>query len=275
MGDEYFSNEISRWEKQWSQYQSNDFENLYDLWVKKAFEGIPPKTRKLFFNRLDTWLFHTHALIQGTAFQNEARERIITSGKIFNSSISDVKDMKLLNLSQLTYLAQQQATKGKVYSFAQGGLTGTGGWLLLGLDFPAMMAMNLRGIQLIGMTFGHEMNHPYELLLSLKVFHAATLPKRLQKAAWEELKQEVKSQSYHPYVFEEEDGLTDESWIGQPLKQCFKSLFILMFRKKLIQGLPMISMAIGAGLNYQLTKQVTEYAIRFYQNRHLIAQSTE
>lgn len=275
MSDEFFSNEMDRWEKQWSRYQSNDFENLYDLWVKKAFEGMSPETKKLFFNRMDNWLFHTHALIQGTAFQNDARERIITSGKIFDSTIADIHDLKMLTLDQLTYLAHQQASKSRLYSLAQGGITGTGGWLLLGIDFPVMVAMNLRVIQLIGLTFGHEMNHPYELLLSLKVFHAATLPKRLQKEAWEELKKEVQSRNPHPYLFEEEEGLTNETWIAQPLKQCLKSLFILMFRKKLVQGLPILSIAIGAGLNYQLTKQVTEYTIRFYQYRHMMEQNME
>ena len=182
--------------------------------------------------------------------------------------MEEIRDMSNLTIDQLTYIADQQLARGRFYSLAQGGLTGTGGWLLLGLDFPLMMIMNIRAVQLIGLSFGHEVNHPYEMMISLKVFHAATLPKRLKRQAWTELSKELEQQDL-PYIYTGDDRLTNEQWLEQPLKQCFKSLFIVMFRKKLLQGLPFISMAIGAYSNYHLTKQVTEFAMKFYQYRYM------
>jgi len=55
----------------------------------------------------------------------------------------------------------------------------------------------------------------------------------------------------------------------QPMKQLFKAIAIYIFRKKSIQGIPFISMAIGAGANYQLTRKVTEFAHKYYQMRYL------
>lgn len=268
MSKEKVSQDIKHWEKQWKDYQANDFAMMYDAWMSKSLSNVDTRSKKKFFNHMDQWLFHTHAYIQGTAFQNEARERILTSGRIFRSDIDYIEDMKCLTIDQLTYLAHQQVAKGKLYSFAQGGLTGTGGYLSLGLDFPLMMILNVRAVQLIGLTFGYEVNHPYEMMLSLKVFHAATLPKRLQKDAWDELKKELDHQT-SPFIYEGDEELTDETWLEQPLKQGMKSLFILMFRKKLIQGLPLFSIVIGATLNYQLTRRVTDFALRFYQYRYL------
>ncbi len=46
-------------------------------------------------------------------------------------------------------------------------------------------------------------------------------------------------------------------------------MVIALFRKKLIQGIPLVSMAIGAGANYQLTRKVTEVAHKYYQLRYL------
>ena len=43
---------------------------------------------------------------------------------------------------------------------------------------------------------------------------------------------------------------------------------IVLFKKKLIQGIPFISMAIGAGANYQLTRKVTDFAHKYYQMRY-------
>ncbi|MFD1019039.1 EcsC family protein [Thalassobacillus hwangdonensis] len=263
------TNDIKKWRKLQSEYQPNDFEMIYDEWMAKTFEELNPSLKHKFFNRLDNWLFHTHAFLQGSSFQNEARERILTVGRVFNDDIDHIMDMKELSIDQLTYIAQQQISRGRLYSFAQGGLTGTGGLLLSGIDFPMMVVLNLRAVQLTGLTFGHEMNHPYEMMISLRVFHAATLPKRLQYDAWNALVRDIKNQN-HPYIYEGTDELTDETWLEQPMKHIFKSLFMQMFRKKLIQGLPLISMGVGAVFNYNLTRQVTDFALRFYQYRHLI-----
>ncbi|MYL34114.1 EcsC family protein [Pontibacillus yanchengensis] len=271
MSEEKVYQDILKWENQWKDYRANDFEMIYEQWMNKTFTNLNPKMKKKFFHQMDQWFFHTHAYIQGTAFQNEARLRILTSGRIFRSDIDYLEDMKELTIDQLTYLAHQHIAKGKLYSFAQGGLTGTGGYLLLGVDFPLMMILNLRAVQLIGLTFGYEVNHPYEMMLSLKIFHAATLPKRLQKGAWDDLKKELEHHT-SPFIYEGEDEFTDETWLEQPFKQGMKSLFILTFRKKLIQGMPIVSMVIGATLNYQLTRQVTDFALRFYQYRYLVEQ---
>ncbi|KHE72922.1 ABC transporter substrate-binding protein [Halobacillus sp. BBL2006] len=261
--------EVDSWLAQYRNYQPNDFEMIYDDWIQQSFYNVDPGIKEKFFSKLDDWFFHTHAFLQGTSFQNEARGRILTVGRVLAENIENITDMRReLTVDQLTYIAEQQIARGRLYSFAQGGLTGTGGWLLLGLDYPLMMVMNIRAVQLVGLTFGHEMNHPYEMMISLKVFHAATLPKRLQGAAWKDLMNEVNNKN-HPYIFEGDDRLTNESWVEQPLKQAFKSLFILMFRKKMFQGLPFISIAIGAYSNYHLTRQVTDFALRFYQYRHL------
>ncbi|WP_152526211.1 EcsC family protein [Thalassobacillus devorans] len=268
------SRDIQQWRRNHTDYQPNDFERMYDAWVNQMFDGIDSKWKQRFFRNLDNYLFHTHAFIQGTSFQNEARERIVTVGRVFDNQIENISDLKGLSIDRRTYIAQQQISRIRLYSFAQGGLTGTGGLLLFGLDFPLMMGMNLRAVQMIGLSFGHEMNHPYEMMLSLRVFHAATLPKRMQEEAWESMVEEVRNNK-HPYVFEGADDLTDESWLEQPLKQILKSLFIVMFRKKLIQGLPLVSMTVGATVNYRLTRRVSEFALRFYQYRYLLAKEEE
>lgn len=269
MSRERIAQEVKDWLDQYRYYEPNDFEKIYDDWLMQNFERMDHGIKEKMFSKLDDWFFHTHAFLQGTSFQNDARARILTVGQAISGEIESIEDMKhALTIDQLTYIADQHKARGRLYSFTQGGLTGTGGWMLLGLDFPLMMVMNIRAVQLIGLTFGHEMNHPYEMMISLKVFHAATLPKRLQAEAWRELMKEIHNKE-HPYIYGGDDRLTDEQWLEQPMKQVFKSLFILMFRKKLFQGLPFISIAIGAYSNYHLTKRVTDFAMRFYQYRHL------
>jgi len=198
----------------------------------------------------------------------DAKERILSSGRIFKKDLEKIEDLKQLQIEQLEYIAEQQIARHRLYSFAQGGLAGTGGPLLLSADIPAIAVINLRAVQLIAMTYGVEVNTPFEMMTSLKVFHTATLPPRLQKEGWTMLMNELQSHD-DDYFYEGNEEITDITWLEQPVQQLLKALVITLFRKKLIQGIPLVSMAIGAGTNYQLTRKVTDVAHKYYQLRYL------
>ncbi|SHQ01128.1 EcsC protein family [Mycobacteroides abscessus subsp. abscessus] len=258
---------IKEWEESLYSYSPNDLEVTYDKYVERVFSLLPEETQKQFYIALDSWLFHLHALIQGSQLQFDAKERILSAGRVFDQRITQIEDLKHLSIDQLQYIAEQQISRHRLYSFAQGGMSGTGGTLLLGVDLPAVTVINLRVIQLIAMTYGYEVNTPFEMMNSLKVFHAATHPVRMQVYSWEELKQDFGK--HREYFYEGKEELTDITWMEQPLKQIFKSIAILFFKNKTLQGIPLISMAIGAGSNYQLTRKVTDFAHSYYQLRYL------
>lgn len=262
-------NSIKDWEQSLYQYETNDFVLAYEKYVERAFALLPEQTQQEFFSVVDTWLFHLHALIQGSQIQHDAKERILSAGRIFNENIQQLEDLRQLTIAQLQYIAQQQIARHRLYSFAQGGLSGTGGPILLGTDIPAIAVINIRSVQLIAMTYGYEVNRPFEMMTSLKVFHAATLPARLQGQGWDKLMNELQSTNEY-YFYEGEEDLTDFAWLEQPLRQILKAVTILLFKNKKVQGIPIISMAIGAGTNYQLTRKVTDFTHKYYQMRFLM-----
>lgn len=260
--------EIRQWEKSLLSYEANDFQLTYEKYLERSFSMMPENLQRQFFSGLDSWLFHLHGIIQGSQLQMDAKDRIITSARIFNKDTEKIEDLRQLDFDQLQYIAEQQIAKHQLYSFIQGGLAGTGGKLLLGTDIPAIAVINLRVVQLIAMSYGFEVNTPYELMTSLKVFHTATLPPRMKKDGWATLMAELE-QNENPYFYEGTEEITDITWLEQPLQQLFKAVVITLFRKKLVQGVPLISMAIGASSNYQLTRKVTELAQKYYQLRYL------
>ncbi|MGE7758897.1 EcsC family protein [Peribacillus sp. NPDC097895] len=261
-------NEISEWQENLYQYEPTDLAALYDKWLEQGFALLPENVQQQFFEKLDTWLFHLHAMVQSSQIQIDARERILASARVFNEDIEMLSDLNLLSIDQLNYIANQHIAKHRLYSFAQGGISGSGGLLLLGSDIPAMTVINVRTVQLIAMSYGIEVNTPFEMMLALKVFNAGAMPKRLQGIAWEELIREVQT-AEDDYFYLGIDELTNPTWMEQPLKQLLKAISITVFRKKLVQGIPFISMAIGAGANYQMTRNVSEFAQKFYQYRYL------
>lgn len=261
-------NQIREWEKSLFTYEPNDFQLTYEKYLERAFTLLPDKVQKQFFSLLDSWLFHLHSFIQSSQLQVDAKERILSSGRIFKKDLEKIADLRQLDIEQLQYIAQQQIAKHRFFSFAQGGLAGTGDTFLLGSDIPAMAFINLRAVQLIAMTYGFEVSTPYEIMTSLKVFHMATLPPRMQKDGWLALMAELDG-SHERYFYEGNEEITDITWLEQPIQQLLKALVISMFRRKVIQGIPLISMAIGAGANYQLTRKVTDVAHKYYQLRNL------
>ncbi|MBT2656938.1 EcsC family protein [Bacillus sp. ISL-18] len=260
--------EIRSWEKNLLSYEANDFQLLYEKYLDRSFSLLPEKVQRQFFSVIDGWLFHLHSIIQGSQLQMDAKERILGSGRIFQKDIENIADLRRLDIDQLQYIAEQQIAKHRLYSFTQGGLSGTGGTLLLGADIPAMAVINLRVVQLIAMTYGFEVNTPFEMMTSLKVFHTATLPPRIQKEGWACLNEELEQQE-ELYFYEGNEKISDISWLEQPIQQLFKAMVIMVFRKKAIQGIPLVSMAIGAATNYQLTRKVTDFAHKYYQLRYL------
>ncbi|NMD70755.1 EcsC family protein [Bacillus sp. DNRA2] len=265
---------IVEWNNQIDQYHPNDFELTFDKYIDRTFSLLPENIQEQFFSVIDSWLFHLHAMIQGAQLQMDAKERILTAGRIFNPDITQLEDLRSLRIEQLQYIAQQQISRHRFYSMIQGGLSGTGGALLLGSDIPAMAVINLRVVQLIAMTYGFEVNTPFEMMTSLKVFHSSSLPTRLQAKAWEELITDLRGH-HTKYFYEGKEEISDISWLEQPIKQLFKLLVISLFKKKTMKGIPVIAMGIGASSNYLFTRRVTEFAHKYYQMRYLIEKRGE
>ena len=208
-----------------------------------------------------------HAFIQSSQAQLDARNRILGTSRLFDESIEQLEDLKALSIDQLTYIAEQQTARHRLYSFVQGGATGAGGLLLLTADFPVMIALNVKAVQLIATSFGHDVNKPYEMMLALKVFHASLLPGRLQQYAWYNLLQELEQED--SFFYEGDEAVLQTASTEVVLKQILKTFSIYALRRKLFQGIPVIGMA-WITVNYRLTRNVTEFANRFYQVRHIV-----
>lgn len=261
-------NELHDWQRQLEIADSSDWSLTLEKWLEQSFAKLPENVQEQFFHLLDDWLFHLYAMVQSSQFQEEAKNRILSAGRTFNANIDIVPEMKQLEIDQLQYIANQQIARHRLYSFLQGGVSGTGNALFLGADIPALAVINLRVIQLVSMTYGYQISNPFEITTSLKLFHGSTLPTRLKSEAWNILIDDLKD-GVDPYFYEGKDELITISSFEQPVKQLLKWLVVILFRKKRFQGMPIVSMAVGAGANYQLTKQITDFTHKYYQYRYL------
>jgi len=261
--------EIEEWENAQFDVVPNDFIRAYDEWMTQSFSLIPEDIQEKFFKNLDQWIYYIHAAIQQSKPFEARIKRIIQSSQLYNENITYIQDLKQLPLPQLNYLADQEVSAHRLYALTQGGLSSSGNPLLFGLDFPILAVINLRLVQLIANCYGYDTRNPYEMAISLKVFHAATLPKRFQGSAWTRLISEIEGTEV-AFFYEGDERMSDIRWLNQPLIHLLKNMVILLFQKRKNKKVPLTSIVIGATVNYQLTKNVSEFAKRFYQYRYLL-----
>ncbi|MCM3759648.1 EcsC family protein [Alkalihalobacillus oceani] len=263
--------EIKDWEETYFSAESSDFAKSYHKWTELLINQLGEKRKQKWLTKVDDCLFHLQAWSQHSRSHEENRRRIIQYARIFDATVSSIADLQQLSLEQLDYLAEQLMAKQRLLALGQGGLTGMGGIFLLSVDLPAMALIQLRSLQQLAEVYGFDSRKPVEMVYLLKLLYVATLPKSYQKAEWDKLLTEVGEQADDVF-YQGDDSIFQKKWLDQLLAQVAKSFMIAMLRKKTVQGVPLVGMAVGAGLNYRFTQQVIEVGQRFYQIRRLLQQ---
>lgn len=265
-------NDIENWE---ATYLIDGNKNCYYSLEERfnhAVKSLNPKKQEKLLSTIDSLIFHLHAIAQNSQYEKDTRAKILDHGRIFNSQIEDLSELKKLSIDQLRYIANKTLAKQRLLSLAQGSIVGTGSIPGLILDLPLMLIIHLRTIQMIAMTYGYDLIKPYEMMLVLKVFHVSTLPKTLQKEGWKHLMLQLNDLEDEWLFFNDEKSYKSTVWLQQPVKQIVKELFLFVYKRKLAQGIPLLGITIGGAANYFLAKQVSEIAHHFYQKRFLLEQ---
>ncbi|MET3697275.1 EcsC family protein [Bacillus oleivorans] len=261
---------VLQWEKKLLGYEGNDFEKTYERWLYQAFEALPDHWKDPIIHSIDQWIFHIYALFHETSIQNDAKERILATAKAFNEQIQDFEGLKNLPLSQLNYIADREQSKHRLYSIIHGGLAGTGKSVFSSMSIPVTLINNIRVVQLMSYIYGYDLSSPYELMTSIKVFHAATLPKRYQGEAWLSLKRELLEQQNSAYFYDGEEQIISKEWIEFGLDELIKLVSIQLFQPKEEGKFPLLSVIFGVQFQYSLSKRVAVFAHKYYVYRYLL-----
>ncbi len=261
--------EIEDWEKSYFKIEGTDISLTYQKWINQTYSSLDARWRSKLLTLMDDILFHVQAAIQQTTYEKQTEVSLFTQARIFNEDIHEIKDMKKLTIDQLRFIARKQLAKQRLLSLAQGGLTGVGGPLFTLSDLPLVLAINLRTIQQLAMTYGYDLRKPYEMMFVLKVFHVVSLPRHVQYPAWKDLEKEAESADEEWLFYDGDENIISQAWMQRPLQNITKLFLLTMLRKKLVQGIPLFGIITGATINYQFTRQIAEGAHQFYGKRHL------
>lgn len=265
--DEVLLEKLEKWKESLYTYELSKVEKLYEKWIDQLFSIIPETVVEDVFEKIDAGLFEANSFILSIQMQQEAEERILLAAQAMNQHVHTLSDLKIVPTEQLTHLAEQQAARHRVYSMLQGGVTGTGNRLMVTSDFLSSLVINLRAVQLIALSFGNDIHSKSGMIETLKVFNTALMPNRLKIFGWEDLMIDL-DEEYEDYG----DGMPriiDQTSVDEPIKQLLKISVIMALTKNRKSSIPLLSIAIGSGMNYCTTRNITKFAMNYYQYKHL------
>nr|WP_272899175.1 EcsC family protein [Caldalkalibacillus salinus] len=197
----------------------------------------------------------------------ETEKKILLEARLYDEEMTQIEELRRLKLSQRQYIEEKMKSRYVLYSLVEGGVAGTGNPVGLALDLPALLTINLKMIQAVANAYGYSLTSPPEQVLALKVLHAGTLSKAYHEDAWEWMVSEYhKGEEYPLYVTEHETVIQSE-WLETIAKQWIKAMSLYSLKKASKKGVSVVGVLVGATLNAQFSKQVGEFASRFYQYR--------
>lgn len=182
-------------------------------------------------------------------------------------SISNFKKVKKADIEILDQVAKSYITENEIVSALEGAGTGLGGFTLILLDIPVLLSIHLRLISQIGRCYGYDVRKIEERGFILKILQLGySLDSDLaKKAALVELTKAMKLIS---------KGATwrqlEKIIFIKGIREYANKLGIKITKKKLAQIIPILSSALGAGINYKLTIDVGKAAYMEYRKRFLL-----
>jgi|GEM_PF-2781267 len=256
-------------EKKQQQQNLNKFELMYQNASNFLLQKIPQSYSNTFNEFFSTAFFHTQSLIQTTKQFQEKKLDILNRAQILRSDVKIISDLRKLPLRQLNFLAEQEISKALIVSSVQGGISGTSTKLALFGDLPALLFINLKTVQEIALCYGYDVSIPKEMECSLKVLQGAILPSTEKYIVWSQLMNDILKHEDSDVFATWENEFNGEGVYYTIILQMCKLLMIHSLRSKVLGGIPLLGVTVGAKWNESFTKNVLEYTKKFYQYRIL------
>lgn len=256
-------------EKKQQQQNLNKLELMYQNASNFLLQKIPQSYSNTFIEFFSTAFFHTQSLIQTTKQFQEKKLDILNRAQILRSDIKTISDLRKLPLRQLNFLAEQEISKALIVSSVQGGISGTSTKLALFGDLPALLFINLKTVQEIALCYGYDVSIPKEMECSLKVLQGAILPSTEKYVVWSSLMNDILKHEDSDVFATWENEFNGEGVYYTVILQMCKLLMIHSLRNKVLSGIPLLGVTVGAKWNESFTKNVLEYTKKFYQYRIL------
>jgi len=201
------------------------------------------------------------------------KDNIIKKARKLGIAVSGVHDLQNCELERLDKLAREHFIPHKIISALTGAGCGLGGFVLIAVDIPSLFLTSFRAIQMIGSSYGFDMDDPTMLPVVLSVFSAGTAASSVAKAAaLADMRVAVIALGQN-WAFKKVAEKTQTGVLITLLREQMKSLpkeiTQNLTKRKLAQTIPVVGSAVGAGFNYWFMGNTTMAAYMIFRYMYL------
>ncbi len=189
-------------------------------------------------------------------------EKIWESFQEEGLSVSDLHDVRELELAEIEGVIDNLDRKYNSMAFAQGTATGAAGLPGALADLPALVGLCLRAINEYAVSFGFDIDDPDERAMAVLTLAAAASSGETRGEMFERIEEHART-SY--------DRESHRGEVPEPImNQVAEELVVRLARGSLAQALPLVGALVGGGINRAFVKHVCETARRVYEERWLM-----
>lgn len=250
---------------------AGSYRDELNQWLFSWLETLPTETKKRLANMMEHLVIYLSHFFHKNSQCDQVEQEILMEARMFQPELERFEQLPTLDFYRLQYMERKLSSRYPYYALLEGGLSGTGHPLLLAVDFPALLAINLKMVHYIASAYGYSLRYPNEQILVLKVLHAASLPKPHREAAWKWLigQRNGGETDLELSVWTDSQALIKEEWLETLVKQWLKALVLYGLKRSSKKNGSLLGMIVGASLNYYWTRDVARFASYFYRYRFL------
>lgn len=175
---------------------------------------------------------------------------------LFGAEYTTKSPLADASLQERERLVQKRINFYEKVAATEGGITGTGGFLMAMADFPALLGIKMKLLYEIAALYGHDVKDYRERLYLLRIFQLAFSSQQQRNIVYQQIKNWDQQRQGLPTDIHSFDWLT----------------FQLEYRDyidlaKLAQMIPGIGAVVGLAVNYRLIKHLGKTAMNAYRMR--------
>lgn len=268
--------ESHTWDKviEWEQ------ENKGTLWdycttastkgIKKAIESsgtvIPESISKSIRSSLDKGI---KACFSGSMYTLDKSKIVARANVLFQKDFKDIDEFEELTLEQLDKLAEEYSTTNQILSLLEGAGMGLGGLLFIAADIPALITINLRLLVQMAYIYGIDESGISEREFILNIMMLASADEKDRQGIFWKLDQQAKNSVQAAILgVQLPEHIIEE--VMRKMVGTAHRIALKLTHAKLLQLLPLVGIAIGAGGNYAFSREITTYGMMVMRKRWLM-----
>jgi hypothetical protein len=238
--------------------------------VEQAYEHVPEEYQQA----LGAAVVGALEAMKDTSRWTYSDRRVVKKARKLGLEVESCRELGGCELEDLDRLARSFFTSNKMLAALEGGGFGLGGPALVLADIPALFFLSFRTIQQIGVCYGFDMEDPEMLPVVMNIFNAGTAASG--GAAKAKALADIRSAAtalgagwtYKKIAESTHTGVLIQV-LQERARHLPKDIAGNVTRRKLVQALPLVGAAFGAGFNYWFMSNTARGAYMIFRDLHL------